>query len=182
MQTITKTNLKAIHDIACASWKTKLTNYANRQPFDSEVKLEQSEIDEMYSASDAAQKKVLDKFFVRKKSIIDRIRAGSAFSDACIELGLKESDVFSDSDDKDIKAYKKLKVIIKALNEGWYPNWESNEYKYYNYWTLRGVFCLYFCDCFFSFSYVPSALCLKSEELAKHAAKVALEEYKEFYS
>ena len=182
MQKITKTNLKEIHDIACASWKTKLTNYAIKFPFDSEVKLEQSEIDEMYSASDSAQKSVLDKFFVRKKSIIDRIKAESAFSDAFFELGLKESDVFSDSDDKDIKAYKKLKVIIKALNEGWYPNWESNEYKYYNYWIFRGVFCLFSCFCHLGDSYVPSALCLKSEELARHAAKVALEEYKEFYS
>ena len=179
MQTITKTNLKAIHDIACAGWKTKITNYANREPFASEVNLEQSEIDEMYKESDDAQKKVLDKFFVRKKSIIDRIKS---FSDACVELGLKESDVFSSSDDKDIKAYKKLKVIVKALNEGWYPNWNTDEYKYYNWWTLRGVFCFYSCSNFYCYSGVPSALCFKSAELSKHAAKIALEEYKEFYS
>ena len=135
----------------------------------------------MYAASDSAQKQVLDKFFVRKRSIMDRIRAGSAFSDACHELGLKESDVFSESDSKDVKAFKKLKVIIKALNEGWFPNWENNEYKFYNYWTLRGVFCFCHCIYYFSNSDVPSALCFKSRELSEYAAKIAFEEYRDFY-
>jgi hypothetical protein len=180
-QTITKNNLKAIHDVACAGWKTKLEDYAKRKPFDSEIELTQSEVDEMFNASDAKQKKVLDKFFTKPKSIIDGV---NSFEDACKVLGLNAFDVFNTKFDSvsDI-AFKKLKVIIKALNEGWYPNWENeNEGKYWCWWTMKGGFSYYTTSYYSTFTFVPSALCLRTRELTEHAAKIALQEYKEYYS
>lgn len=180
-QTITKTNLKAIHDVACSGWKTKIENYAKRKPFDDKIELTQDEVDEMYNASDVNQKKVLDKFFTRPKSIMDSI---NSFEDARKILGIDKADVFNPKFDSpnDI-AFKKLKVIIKALNDGWYPNWENeNEYKYWIWWTMKGGFSYYSVSYSDSHAHVPSALCLKTRELAEHASKIAYKEYKEYYS
>ena len=79
--------------------------------------------------------------------------------------------------------YDNLCLSIKILNDGWYPNWENeNENKYWIWWTMKGGFS---CD---TVNYdntdtsVPSALCLKTRELAEHASKIAYKEYKEYYS
>lgn len=181
-QTISKANLKAIHDVACNGWKSKIEDYAKRKPFDDEIELSQNEVDEMYNASDSKQKKVLDKFFTKPKSIMDNV---NSFEDACKVLGIDKSDVFNSKFDSlsDI-AFKKLKVIIKALNDGWYPNWEDvNEYKYWIWWTMKGGFSYYSADYgYYTSGGVPSALCLKTRELAEHASKIAYKEYKEYYS
>lgn len=170
-QIITKANLKKIHDVACASWKTKIKGYANRKPFDSEIELSQVEIDEMFAASDEKQTTLLNKFFVKPKSIMDRVKT---YKDACEVLGLtleKRS------------AYERLCIFLKALNEGWFPNFDnSNQYKYWNYFIMKnGVFS--YCDADYYCSAVgfPSALYLKNRQLAAYAAKVAYEEYKEVY-
>jgi hypothetical protein len=55
-----------------------------------------------------------EKFFHQK--ITDRVKI---FEDACEVLGLFPNAVAQDDDTIDEAAYKKLKVIAKALNEGW---------------------------------------------------------------
>jgi hypothetical protein len=57
------------------------------------------------------------------------------FEDACKALKIN----FTPAADltKDELAYMKLKIIAKALNEGWVPNWNNwDEWKYYP-WLLR---------------------------------------------
>ena len=104
------------------------------------------------------------------------------FEDACDVLNINQELLFLVSDNKNEIAYKKLKTIIKALNEGWYPNWENqNERKYYNYFTMRGGFSSYATAYNDTNTSVPSALCLKSNELAEYAAKIAFKEYNEYY-
>lgn len=178
-QTIDRENLKKIYDVACTNWKSKIESYANRNPFLDSIELKQSEIDEMFNASDDKQKAILNKFFKRPLGIMDRVKS---FKDACNVLGLKIDSVFSSTDSKDDIAFKKLKVIIKALNEGWYPNWENEgEYKYFNYFKMKGVFSYWSTDNYCTGTSVPSALCLKSKVLAEYAVEIALEEYKEYY-
>ncbi len=178
-QTITRDNLKAIYDIACSSWKNKLEGYAKRNPFESEIQLTQSEIDEMFKASDSSQIKVLKKFFTIPLDIRDKVKS---FIDACNVLNIDHKSVFSPTDDKIDIAFKKLRIIIKALNEGWWPNWENeNEYKYMNYWRMKGGFSYSVTDYYATYTTVPSALCLKTNDLALHAADIAKEEYKEYY-
>ncbi len=179
-QIISRINLKEIHNVACSNWKTKLEDYAKRNPFEDEISLTQIEIDEMFKASDASQIKILKKFFSTPKDIRDKVKS---FLDACKVLDINPNSVYHSDDSINDIAFKKLKIIIKALNEGWYPNWENeNEYKYVVYFKMKGGFS--FWNSYYSdlYTYVPSALCLKSNELAVHVSEIAKAEYKEYYS
>lgn len=179
-QKITRENLKKIHDVACSGWKTKLEDYAKRTPFQLEIELTQAEVDEMFKASDASQTKVLKNFFKIPLDIRSKV---NSFLDACTVLNINPNTVYSESDDVIDKAFKRLKIIIKALNEGWYPNWENeNEYKWMNYFNMKGGFSYWDTDDYNTYAAVPSALCLKNKELALHMIEIALEDYKEYYS
>lgn len=179
-QTINRDDLKKIHDVACSGWKTKIEDYAKRNPFQENIELSQAEIDEMFKASDSKQKSVLAKFFKQPLDIRSKIKS---FKDACEALGLNPKYVTSSDDTKDERGYKRLKVIVKALNEGWYPNWENElEYKYYNYFKMKGGFSYWNTNNYGTITLVPSALCLKSNDLALHCFEIAKEEYKEYYS
>lgn len=57
--------------------------------------------------------------------ITDRIKS---YEDACQELGIVDS---FDNLTKDEVAYRKLKTIARALNEGWAPQFTDDEYRYY---------------------------------------------------
>lgn len=179
--TITRDNLKQIYDVACDGWKNKLQNFATRTPFQDDIELSQAEVDSMFEASDAKQTKILSKFFKRPVSLTEKIKS---FNDACDHLGIDPKTVYHESDTKDEKAYKKLKVIAKALNNGWYPNWkDSNECKYFNYFRMVGnVFSCYNTYYNVSGMDVPSALCFKTSELAQHCAKIAIKEYEDYQS
>lgn len=86
---------------------------------------------------------------------------------------------------EDEAAYKRVKEIVKAFNEGWYPDWtDSNQYKYYPWFKMGspsggGFSCTDFDD-WLTASYVGSRLCFKSADLAKHAGKLFEGIYKEF--
>ena len=109
------------------------------------------------------------------------------FEDAvthCNKLNIDISNIrFHYDDAPDVVAYNKLKIFVKALNEGWKPDSNNtNQYKYYNYFYINtGAFAYDSTDCDGSYVDVPSALFLKSAELAKHVANVAFEEYKSYY-
>ena len=49
--TITKTELKRIHDIACDAWKSKIIEYTKRNPFGDTIEFTEKEVKEMISAS-----------------------------------------------------------------------------------------------------------------------------------
>ena len=105
----------------------------------------------MFKAATAEQKPVLSKYFtVKRTGIMGKV---TSFEDACKILG---------ESPKNKTPYEKLCIIIKALNDGWWPNFnDGNEYN--------------------THMYVPSALYFKTRELAEYAAEIALDEYKEFY-
>ena len=113
------------------------------------------------------------------QKITDRIKT---FEDACIYLGLSTG-IFLPGDTKDEIAYKKLKVIATALNEGWRPDWtDESQYKYYPWFDLSsGSGLAYFVyDFYFSFSTVGSRLCFKSRDLAIYAGKQFTDIYADF--
>jgi hypothetical protein len=70
-QTILKTHLQLIHDIACSSWKQKIIALANTNPFGETVELTQTQVDEMFDAATAEQIIVLDKYLIRGDQTID---------------------------------------------------------------------------------------------------------------
>lgn len=123
------------------------------------------------------------------KDIKERIKT---IEDACNELG---------EDDEDVKALRVIEnldvpkhiisqlqsiIIVKALNEGWIPDWgNSNQYKYFPYFYMEkssaGGF-VYYADSYWSTNtYVGSRLCLISRELAEYAGKQFKEIYEEYF-
>lgn len=134
----------------------------------------------LFAEADASGKNLLkalcgEETFAQK--ITDQVKT---FEDACAVLGIMP---FNPTGTADEVAYIKLKTIIKALNEGWVPNWDDmDEKKYCPWWIMEGGFSLddvrYRCG----YSFVSSRLCFKSEELAQYAAKQFHELYKEYFT
>jgi hypothetical protein len=104
------------------------------------------------------------------------------FEDACKELDISTTQVCA-GDTKDEEAYKMLKIIIKAINQGWEPDWsDTNQRKWWPYFVLSSGFG-------FSFSYyhygnadarVGSRLCFESQDKSDYAANQFLDLYKQF--
>ena len=100
--------------------------------------------------------------------------------DACGVLGIKPP---SEIEDPDIVAYQKLKIIIRAINQGWTPDWnDSNQYKYWPWFVLSSGFG--FSYSFYSYDYadtsVGSRLCFESREKSDYTAQQFLDLYKQF--
>lgn len=89
--------------------------------------------------------------------------------------------------------YKKIKLLVKALNEGWTPDWNnSKEYKYYPYFrVLSGGVASTGASAGLGLShsynvpalantYFGSRLCFKNSELAIHAGSKFIELYSDF--
>ena len=132
----------------------------------------------MFKASDNNQKSVLEKFFKQPLDIRSKVKS---FLDACSVLNIDSKSVFTSSDTKDEVAFKKLKVIIKALNEGWYPDWEnSNEHKYWDWWRMKGGFSYYDTDYHTTTATVPSALYVGTDAEAQYLGKYFLDLSKDY--
>ena len=67
--------------------------------------------------------------------ITDRVKT---FEDACREVYIEPKLYMSKYEDEpaDVIAYMKLRVICKAMNEGWMPQFVEDERRYYPYFHL----------------------------------------------
>lgn len=111
------------------------------------------------------------------------------FEDACKKLGKspilpKFIDMDEATSTKFMAEYKII-TIIKALNECWYPNWnDGDESKYFPYFGMSGDKCVFSYwgtgDCSAD-TYVPSALFLKTAELATYCGLKFTSLYEEYY-
>ena len=117
------------------------------------------------------------------RGIIDRIKT---FEDACNELGINPENVFNINDELDEIAYKKLKIIGCALNEGWIPDWNDNNQRKWIPWfiwdSLSSGFGFYDSIYCYSNTYsnTGSRLCFSSEELSNYAGQQFIEIYNEY--
>lgn len=141
-----------------------------------------------YQSADVKGKALLSNLFGKKVfigKVIDRIQT---FDDVLEELSIKPTD-FKDcckglSDDE--IAYRQIKLIAQAYNEGWKPDWlDSDQCKYYPYFRAPAVgsgvgFSYYACDCAYSGSGVGSRLVFANSELAIDAGKKFVEIYNRF--
>ena len=81
-------------------------------------------------------------------------------------------------------AYKHLKLITSALNEGWEPDWGNGQWdKWFNWFNMpseNGRFS--FIGSYYRYSASNSAarLCFKSKDLAEYAAKQFLYVYEKY--
>ena len=125
---------------------------------------------------------------VFQKDIKERIKT---FDDVIRELGDDPEEfknAISIMEEPDEIAYVKLKLIAKALNEGWTPDWSNGEWdKWYPWFNMNdsssaGRFSFLVADGQRSCSSVGSRLCFKSEELATYAGTQFLDIYKDFFT
>jgi hypothetical protein len=119
------------------------------------------------------------------KSVIERIKT---FEDVLKELGINHLNFLKDLEglSSDEVAYRKIKLISKAYNEQWIPDWtNSSERKYYPWFEMgspSGVgFSYNDCGYWCAASDVGSRLCFKTVELAKHAGTQFEELYKDYF-
>ena len=107
------------------------------------------------------------------------------FEDACERLGIDSDDVYNiNVDTKDEIAYKKLKVIYKAINNEWVPDFtDSNQKKWYPYFRVlssgldfSSSSCLY--D--HALTLVGVRLCTYSENVAIYIGRTFTTEYEDF--
>ncbi|GAB1358554.1 hypothetical protein MASR1M31_03320 [Porphyromonadaceae bacterium] len=122
-----------------------------------------------------------------KKStkITDRVKS---YEDACSELGITpidESQMLANGFTKDEIAYRKLKTITQALNEGWVADWtDPSQEKWIPWFYMHGSSGFVFDDAYYGCSVAGagdgSRLCFKDEKTATCAGKQFVDLYKEF--
>lgn len=123
---------------------------------------------------------------VTPKDITKRVKT---YADACAVLGIEpmnEAVLAKLGFTKDEIAYRKLKTIAEALNEGWQPDWaNSNEYKYwpwfvYNTATAGFSFAYTSYAASYTSAHFGSRLCYKTRELAAYAGNQFEDIYNDF--
>ena len=150
------------------------------------VEISKEEAKVLYPTASPKLKKQLDEILVEKKKptlkITDKIKT---FEDACDHLQ-EVAITFPQGIPKAVIAFYKLSIIIKALNQGWEPNWKDNrEYKYYP-WFEQSPSGFGFSAAGYDFwgarTHVGSRLCLKTEKLTLYAGKQFESLYNDFLS
>ncbi|MDD3194386.1 MAG: hypothetical protein PHU68_01120 [Paludibacter sp.] len=119
-------------------------------------------------------------------NITEKIKS---YEDACNALGLNPEDLpvvdmLPEKDKSSIISYYKLIVIIRALNEGWEPDFYNiHERKYYNWLWVDSAGFVFVSSSNASSStaaLLGSRLCFKNSNLARFAAEHFLELYKSY--
>jgi hypothetical protein len=119
-------------------------------------------------------------------SITEKVKT---FEDACAALGLDPKqlpavDNLPEKDRRSIIAYYKLIIIIRALNEGWEPDFSDwNQWKYWNWFYVDGSASAGFAYAFANdaasnaSTHFGSRLCFKTRERATYAR----EQFRDLY-
>lgn len=140
-----------------------------------------------YDNAKNSGKQLLEDLFGKSTFLKDVKERIKTFADVLTELKIDPQDFHNRTYqlDADTKAYEQIKLIAKALNEGWTPDWSNdNEYKYYPWFKMGspsgGGFSSYDCDYWIATSYIGSRLCFKSSDLAEYAGTQFTDIYKDF--
>jgi len=119
-----------------------------------------------------------------KLNITEKI---TSFESACEFLGLEpvlpQVELLPEKDRKSILAYYKLTIIIRALNEGWEPDWSDwNQYKYYNWFYVDSSAAFRFDYTFYTNAStdVSSRLCFKTRDIAAYAGTQFIDIYNDY--
>lgn len=147
--------------------------------------LDENTAKSLYPTAAPEFKTMLEETFGKQlfiKNVMDRVKT---FEDACREVGVIPHKVYNPmADSKDEIAYKKLKIIAKALNEGWVVDWNNEkESKYFPYFDMRkrpGSGFVGSCFYWVTYSFVSSRLTYKTSTLAAYAGKQFEVEYYDY--
>ena len=144
---------------------------------------------DLYENSSSEWKEVLENNFGKdffSKSVMDRVKT---YEDACAEIGedpMNEENLRSLGFSKDEIAYRKLKTIVRALNEGWvakvYDNEECRYCPYFVHSETPSGFAFYSSNYAYSNADAGSGsrLCFKTRELSNYGGKQFIDLWKEF--
>lgn len=177
------------------------------------IQIQQENLLNAYKNASSEQRELLEHLFgsevFKPTDVRERIKT---FADAAKAVGIEDPEEWESgySDvEPDILAYFKLRIITKALNEGWKPQFVPGEYRWAPYFVLytkeeieklnekqraRVVYRSYISadayggvsyayagsDSAFVVAYIGSRLAFKSEELAEYAGKQFLDIYADF--
>lgn len=141
----------------------------------------------------------------KPQNVMERVKT---FKDACNELGIEHDKWVQDKKDlgleADVIAYLKLRIIAAALNEGWKPQFTTDEYRYFPWfylytqseidemseeeksrvvyrssvdaYALGGVAFAYTgYDSSYAYTHIGSRLAFKTRELAEYAGRQFVE-------
>lgn len=179
-----------------------------------EIKIQKDDVLSAYKNANQEQKELLEHLFgsdvFKPADVRERIKT---FADAAKAVGIADPEEWEENYSEvepDILAYFKLRIIVKALNEGWEPSFAEDEWRYYPWFWLyteeeianmnseeKKKRNLQLCKigdyagfgCAFS-SYAPSdtvagigsRLCLKNSELASYCGTQFIEIWKDYVS
>ena len=177
------------------------------------IQIQQENVLNAYKNASDEQKELLEHLFgsevFKPADVRERIKT---FADAAKAVGIEDPEEWESgySDvEPDILAYFKLRIITKALNEGWEPKFIPGEYRWAPYFLLytkeeieemnaetrARVVCRSFSSAYssggvsyavavydsaFVYASIGSRLAFKSEELAEYAGKQFTEIYADF--
>lgn len=112
---------------------------------DNQINIQKENVLNAYNSGNQDQKALLENLFgkdmFQPKDIKERVKT---FEDACGELGNEHPFVKSyekyvntaSSEEADVIAYLKLRIITAALNEGWKPTFDKGERRYYPWFYI----------------------------------------------
>lgn len=156
-----------------------------------ELKVKKTNALRTWKNADSKEKKMLEGLYgeevFKNQSIFDRIQT---YEDCCEETGDKpvnEAELKSFGFTDDEIAYRILKTITKAINEGWAPDMlNTNENKWFPVFRVDSsspsgfVFDYSYYDFSHAVAGAASRLCFKDEASANFAGKTFLEYYIRF--
>jgi hypothetical protein len=151
-----------------------------------ELQIKKETAKRLYRESPGWFQKELEKAFGKECFKVRRFDEIKTFEDACDELGITNDScrpIFNEEEASDEIAYKKLKIVIKAVNQGWTPDWDNiYKRKWWPYFVLSSGFGFSFSvfRCAGAVASVGSRLCFESEEKSNYMARQFLDLYKQF--
>jgi hypothetical protein len=149
-----------------------------------ELKIEKKTAKKLYSETPEWFQKVLTETFgdeCFKTKNFDEIKT---LEDAAEATGHSVGYLrMQDPESTDEWAYRMLKMVIKAINQGWTPDWDNtNQRKWWPYFKLSSGFGFsgsnY--DYGITFTFVGSRLCFESEAKSNYAANQFIDIYEQF--
>jgi len=112
------------------------------------------------------------------------------FEDACEELEINPEEIFNEKDTPDEIAYKKLKIIVRAINtnakgETWVPDWNNTDQRKWWPWFVLSSgsgfgFSFSFYDYAITLTSVGARLCFETKEQSDYAANQFIDIYEQF--
>ena len=147
------------------------------------LKIKKATAIKIFNKASAEIKEILNETFGPEcfsGKIIDRVKT---FEDACEIASVTAERIYNESDTQDEIAYKKLKFIIRVINEGWKPDWNNtSQRKWYPWFRLSSGFGFGGSDFIYdgADTSVGSRLCFETEEKSEYVAKQFIDLYETF--